>query len=83
VGIIIAPETGEGFSAARWSGVRFGVYLTYIVKAGRAARSGPRRLTAEPFLFDSPFVMYLGDNLLQGGIEELVSALPQRAIPTR
>ena len=29
-------------------------------------------LTAEPFLGDSPFVMYLGDNLLRNGITELV-----------
>src|SRR5918999_6511776 len=29
-------------------------------------------LTAEPFLGDSPFVMYLGDNLLRDGITDLV-----------
>ena len=29
-------------------------------------------LTAEPYLGDSPFVMYLGDNLLRDGIVELV-----------
>ena len=31
-------------------------------------------LTAEEFLGDSPFVMYLGDNLLRDGITELVGA---------
>ena len=29
-------------------------------------------LTAEEFLAGSPFVMYLGDNLLRDGITELV-----------
>jgi glucose-1-phosphate thymidylyltransferase len=72
VGVIVAPETGDEIRAAAGDGSRFGVELTYI-EQDEPLGLAHAVLRAADYLGDSPFVMYLGDNLLREGISHLVA----------
>jgi len=77
IGVIISPETGEEVKESLGTGQRWGVRFSFIVQDQPRGLADAVR-TAQPFLADSPFIVYLGDNLLSGGIGHMVKSFNQR-----
>jgi glucose-1-phosphate thymidylyltransferase len=70
IGIVVG-DTAEQIKAAVGDGMRFGCRVTYL-QQDRPGGLAHAVKTARHFLGDEPFVMYLGDNFIQGGIKRYV-----------
>lgn len=82
VGIVIG-DTGAEIREAVGDGSAFGLKVTYIPQAEPLGLAHAVKVS-QKFLGDSPFLMFLGDNLLKEGLEkfvgEFVSGKPEAQI---
>jgi glucose-1-phosphate thymidylyltransferase len=71
IGIVVSPETGEAIKDAVGDGSAFGAQVSWIVQEYPGGLAHAVKVSRE-FLGESPFVMYLGDNLVEARIVQFV-----------
>ncbi|GAB4311185.1 MAG: glucose-1-phosphate thymidylyltransferase [Candidatus Bipolaricaulota bacterium] len=72
VGIVVSPSVEGQFRERLGDGSRLGLSVTYIVQPEPKGLAHAV-LCAQSYVGNGPFLVYLGDNLLQGGITGVVN----------
>jgi len=71
IGIIINPDTGNEIKEALGKGEKWGVNISYIVQESPIGLAHVVKVS-ENFIQDEPFIFYLGDNVIVGGIKRFL-----------
>jgi len=75
---IITNQEGDEVKEVYGDGAQLGLRLTYIPQERPAGLAHCVKI-AQPFLGDEPFVFYLGDNIIVGGIKRFVDEFEKQA----
>src|SRR3972149_2810764 len=71
VGIVYNPDTGDEIKKALGDGGQWGMRFTYILQEAPLGLAHVVKVSQD-FLGNDPFVFYLGDNVVVGGIKRFI-----------